>query len=347
MVMRPIVYRSLRPLNSYLTSFHMSVHLLVDILDRCASPGAQILRLARQDDTTIVEEHDVVEKALDIGNHLRRQDHRTVSAEVGYQRIQNLGTRQGIQPSEGLVQDVEPCPAGEDQRQPRLLDHPPGQRADLLAGSETHDGKQLLEALPVKVVVEVRIEVTCLADRHPPVEMVHVRQKRDYRLCSDARHHAVDKDAPRRWRHQACEDLHERRLPTAVGAKQSHDMSFGHLQRDVGQCRRTDIALRKAADLYEHAHFFSFLAVSAAIAAISSGPYPSERIPVTYVATMSRASLCRSRSTVSPSPDTKVPMPRCVETYPSRSSSCLLYTSDAADDLLCVDLGGRRIIKKK
>ena len=29
------------------------------------------------------------------------------------------------------------------------------------------------------------------------------------------------------------------------------------------------------------------------------------------------------------------------------SDACLLYTSDAADDLLCVDLGGRRIIKKK
>ena len=27
--------------------------------------------------------------------------------------------------------------------------------------------------------------------------------------------------------------------------------------------------------------------------------------------------------------------------------ACLLYTSDAADDLLCVDLGGRRILKKK
>ena len=27
--------------------------------------------------------------------------------------------------------------------------------------------------------------------------------------------------------------------------------------------------------------------------------------------------------------------------------TCLLYTSDAADDLSCVDLGGRRIIKKK
>jgi len=31
----------------------------------------------------------------------------------------------------------------------------------------------------------------------------------------------------------------------------------------------------------------------------------------------------------------------------ARSRACLLYTSDAADDMQCVDLGGRRIIKKK
>ena len=30
-----------------------------------------------------------------------------------------------------------------------------------------------------------------------------------------------------------------------------------------------------------------------------------------------------------------------------KGKSCLLYTSDAADDMQCVDLGGRRIIKKK
>ena len=29
------------------------------------------------------------------------------------------------------------------------------------------------------------------------------------------------------------------------------------------------------------------------------------------------------------------------------AATCLLYTSDAADDMQCVDLGGRRIIKKK
>src|SRR5680860_980059 len=33
-------------------------------------------------------------------------------------------------------------------------------------------------------------------------------------------------------------------------------------------------------------------------------------------------------------------------TFSDTYYGCLLYTSDAADDLLCVDLGGRRIIKK-
>ena len=32
---------------------------------------------------------------------------------------------------------------------------------------------------------------------------------------------------------------------------------------------------------------------------------------------------------------------------PPEDVACLLYTSDAADDTPCVDLGGRRIIKKK
>ena len=35
------------------------------------------------------------------------------------------------------------------------------------------------------------------------------------------------------------------------------------------------------------------------------------------------------------------------DTADIKAFTCLLYTSDAADDLLCVDLGGRRIIKKK
>ena len=36
-----------------------------------------------------------------------------------------------------------------------------------------------------------------------------------------------------------------------------------------------------------------------------------------------------------------------VDKYSPMDKACLLYTSDAADDLLCVDLGGCRIINKK
>ena len=32
---------------------------------------------------------------------------------------------------------------------------------------------------------------------------------------------------------------------------------------------------------------------------------------------------------------------------PAAAVGCLLYTSDADDDLPCVDLGGRRVIKQK
>ena len=34
------------------------------------------------------------------------------------------------------------------------------------------------------------------------------------------------------------------------------------------------------------------------------------------------------------------------ESFQVQRTICLLYTSDAADDLLCVDLGGRRSLKK-
>src|SRR5450756_3106570 len=65
----------------------------------------------------------------------------------------------------------------------------------------------------------------------------------------------------------------------------------------------------------------------------------NERIHVSVTAafaSLSKGSLVRYRN---------FSRMRSMTTTPS--CTCLLYTSDAADDLLCVDLGGRRIIKKK
>ena len=43
----------------------------------------------------------------------------------------------------------------------------------------------------------------------------------------------------------------------------------------------------------------------------------------------------------------RCPRGHCRYAVPARlARTCLLYTSDAAADLLCVDLGGRRILKK-
>eukprot|EP00831_Metopus_contortus_P007583 TRINITY_DN12897_c0_g1_i1.p2 TRINITY_DN12897_c0_g1~~TRINITY_DN12897_c0_g1_i1.p2 ORF type:complete len:139 (-),score=27.71 TRINITY_DN12897_c0_g1_i1:5-421(-) len=50
--------------------------------------------------------------------------------------------------------------------------------------------------------------------------------------------------------------------------------------------------------------------------------------------------LINKEKPLEPSSPTQGQAPKAV--YP-----CLLYTSDAADDTPCVDLGGRRIIKKK
>ena len=51
-----------------------------------------------------------------------------------------------------------------------------------------------------------------------------------------------------------------------------------------------------------------------------------------------------------PNPDHVLKLLQRMKVDPGRAilvGDCLLYTSDAADDLPCVDLGGRRIIKKK
>src|SRR5680860_1891472 len=71
--------------------------------------------------------------------------------------------------------------------------------------------------------------------------------------------------------------------------------------------------------------------VSASVSAATSSDCPSNSIAI-FDAVWNRVSPAQRTLGTNPSPE---------------SCSCLLYTSDAADDLLCVDLGGRRIIKKK
>src|SRR5450756_2725172 len=59
------------------------------------------------------------------------------------------------------------------------------------------------------------------------------------------------------------------------------------------------------------------------------------------------SSRCPDRTILSESDRSRRPTRRtlkCISAGWEDIGTCLLYTSDAADDLLCVDLGGRRII---
>ena len=59
--------------------------------------------------------------------------------------------------------------------------------------------------------------------------------------------------------------------------------------------------------------------------------------PGVYLVTVTGASGCTAQTLVVVSEDIT----------PPTANACLLYTSDAADERSSVDLGGRRIIKKK
>ena len=62
-------------------------------------------------------------------------------------------------------------------------------------------------------------------------------------------------------------------------------------------------------------------------------------------ASATRRSLSAAGATTSSTPSASIMVPE--SSLSNRPSTCLLYTSDAADERSSVDLGGRRIIKKK
>ena len=54
-----------------------------------------------------------------------------------------------------------------------------------------------------------------------------------------------------------------------------------------------------------------------------------------------------SGASPNPEPGAATNAPPTAASDPAATDACLLYTSDAADERSSVDLGGRRIIKKK
>ena len=69
--------------------------------------------------------------------------------------------------------------------------------------------------------------------------------------------------------------------------------------------------------------------------------------PTTAISAQQRAKLFAALRKLAAQGKTVIFVSHKLEEVEDLCTHCLLYTSDAADDLLCVDLGGCRIIKKK
>src|SRR5665213_2781959 len=88
---------------------------------------------------------------------------------------------------------------------------------------------------------------------------------------------------------------------------------------------------------------------------VGLGSFPALLVPAFYMAELYQqdGGLQGIKPAVPSDFFVKIALPHAVGTQDSRpvrqmrvpGGDCLLYTSDAADDLLCVDLGGRRILK--
>ena len=86
---------------------------------------------------------------------------------------------------------------------------------------------------------------------------------------------------------------------------------------------------------------------------VKKDPYPVKaEYPAPVAVTLSDLSMQKAtpvapQKEITAEPESVKEEPIIDTTGLANYNICLLYTSDAADDLLCVDLGGRRIIKKK
>src|SRR5450756_3142343 len=123
-------------------------------------------------------------------------------------------------------------------------------------------------------------------------------------------------------------------------ATRSSLVSSNSITRPSGSRRNTDrqvppwLTSVVTIGVTNFAPFFSRIGMSSSSlnAFTPADRYPRSPHPASSGSGLGSLSVCWMISTAAP---------------PERFIDCLLYTSDAADDLLCVDLGGRRIIKKK
>src|SRR5204862_3546213 len=152
-----------------------------------------------------------------------------------------------IERARGLVEEQEARRPDERLRDPEALLHSLRHLRDARARVRAEaDQLEQLRALrgAAARAGEPLVQREQLARVHParePEELGEVAERAAG--GRRARGGAADLDAPGARPYEAARDLHERRLPRAVGAEEAHELALRHVHVDAGERLRAAVAL--------------------------------------------------------------------------------------------------------
>ena len=149
-------------------------------------------------------------------------DDARVLAVVADDGVEDVVARGGVHTADGLVEQVELGFAAHDQDELHLFFHALGHLADPLLLRKAEAREHVRRLLPVKIGIEIAVEVHELLCAHPLGQAGPVGQIAHERLALLPRLKAADRDLPRRRREQAVYELDERGLAAAVRSQQAH-----------------------------------------------------------------------------------------------------------------------------
>ena len=202
-----------------------------------------------------VNKHHVVEYGLHVRDEVRGDEHRGPRLAAFHHRIQHQVPRGRVHAAEGLIQQIELCPAAHHQRELHLLPQALGELAQAALAVYAQAREQRRGPLAVKIRVEVREKVHELTHPRPLGQLQPLRHVRDGRLGLRPRRAAAYKYTARARLKEPVRQLDKRGLAAAVGAQQAHNVPRLHSEVDIFKRLHRAVALAQA-DAFEYCHPF-------------------------------------------------------------------------------------------
>ena len=196
-----------------------------------------------QADLPLIEEDDLVEHRLDVGDQVRADDDGGLWIVVGNDGVQDVIPRCGVDAADRLVEQVELCLAAHCQHELHLLLHALRHLADGLVEVQAEVREHPLCGLPVEIGVEITVEVQQLPRFHPRAERDAVGQVGHDGVRLRRRGFPVDQNFTARGLKQAHGELDERGFAAAVRAEQADDAARFERKIDVVERHGGAVAL--------------------------------------------------------------------------------------------------------